>query len=340
MTTIERWRDEAGSAWLYRVVAEAESDPAKRALFRDLAAAADKQASILAADLGGAPAFAPNLRLRLIAALARLVGIRSARPLLAAAKIRGLSVYAAPPADAGHPMPRSVSDFGQEHRAGGGGTLRAGVFGANDGLVSNTLLILGVAGAAPDPRTVLITGVAGLLAGAFSMASGEYVSVRSQRELYEYQIGQERAELDRYPEEEAEELALIYAARGASLDDARKIARAMIANREEALKTLAREELGLNPDDLGSPIGAAASSFLAFSIGAIVPLLPFALGAGSSALLIACVMSSASLFVLGAALSLFSGRSALAGGLRMLLIGATAGAATYLIGRMLGVGLS
>ena len=123
-------------------------------------------------------------------------------------------------------MPRSVSDFGQEHRAGGGGTLRAGVFGANDGLVSNTLLILGVAGAAPDPRTVLITGVAGLLAGAFSMASGEYVSVRSQRELYEYQIGQERAELDRYPEEEAEELALIYAARGASLDDARKIARA------------------------------------------------------------------------------------------------------------------
>ena len=127
---------------------------------------------------------------------------------------------------------------------GGGGTLRAGVFGANDGLVSNTLLILGVAGAASDPRTVLITGVAGLLAGAFSMASGEYVSVRSQRELYEYQIGQERAELDRYPEEEAEELALIYAARGASLDDARKIARAMIANREEALKTLAREELG------------------------------------------------------------------------------------------------
>ena len=128
MTTIERWRDEAGSAWLYRVVAEAESDPAKRALFRDLAAAADKQASILAADLGGAPAFAPNLRLRLIAALARLVGIRSARPLLAAAKIRGLSVYAAPPADAGHPMPRSVSDFGQEHRAGRRGNAARGRF--------------------------------------------------------------------------------------------------------------------------------------------------------------------------------------------------------------------
>jgi VIT1/CCC1 family predicted Fe2+/Mn2+ transporter len=166
------------------------------------------------------------------------------------------------------------------------------------------------------------------------------VSVRSQRELYEYQIGQERAELDRYPEEEAEELALIYTARGAPIAEARTIARAMIGNREEALKTLAREELGLNPDDLGSPWGAALSSFLAFSVGAIIPLIPFVLGAGASALLIACLMSAVSLFTLGAILSLFSGRSAFAGGARMLLIGAAAGAATYLIGRLLGVGLT
>lgn len=340
-TTRERWRDEAGSAWLYRAVSEAEPDAARRRLFLDLAAAADKQAAILAADLGeGALQFEPGIRLRLIATATRLVGIKAARPLLAAAKVRGLSVYSAPAPDPGHPMPRSVSDFGQEHRAGGGGSLRAGVFGANDGLVSNTLLILGVAGASSSPQAVLITGVAGLLAGAFSMASGEYVSVRSQRELYEYQIGQERAELDRYPEEEAEELALIYAARGAPIADARNIARAMIGNREEALKTLAREELGLNPDDLGSPWGAALSSFIAFSIGAIVPLIPFVLGAGAAALPIACLMSAVSLFALGSTLSLFSGRSALGGGLRMLLIGVAAGAATYLAGRLLGVGLT
>ena len=341
MTTVERWRDEASSAWLYRVVAEAEPDPRKQQLFAELADAADKQATILAGDLGAAtPRFVPRLRLRLVAGLTRLLGPRAARPLLAAMKIRGLSVYAAPEAQDGHVMPKAVGEFGQEHRAAGGGTLRAGVFGVNDGLVSNTCLILGVAGAAADAHTVLITGVAGLLAGAFSMASGEYVSVRSQRELFEYQIAQERDELARYPDEEAEELALIYAARGAPLEQARTIVRAMLRNQEDALKTLAREELGLNPDDLGSPWGAAISSFIAFFLGATIPLVPFAADAGGSSLLIACVLSAISLFAVGAILSLFSGRNAVVGGLRMLLIGAAAGAATYAIGHALGVGLA
>ena len=141
----------------------------------------------------------------------------------------------------------------------GGGTLRAGVFGANDGLVSNTCLVMGVAGAAVDPSIILLTGVAGLLAGAFSMAAGEYISMLSQREMFEYQIAQERDELERYPAEEAEELALIYAARGIPIDEARNVAAKLIANPQQALDTLAREELGLNPDDLGSPIGASVS---------------------------------------------------------------------------------
>lgn len=343
MSTIERWRDEAASAWLYRAIKACEPDLRKQQMFEDLARAADRQAAIIAADLGGAvPAYRPDLRLRIAAAIARAIGPRRARPILAAHKIRGLSVYAAPPPPAAgrHVMPKAVSEFGQEHRAAGGGSLRAAVFGANDGLVSNTCLILGVAGAAADARTVLVTGVAGLLAGAFSMAAGEYISVRSQRELFEHQIGEEREELARYPDEEAEELALIYAARGAPMDEARVITRAMMGNREEALKTLAREELGLNPDDLGSPWGAATSSFLAFSIGAILPLLPFALGFAAQALVIACVISGASLFGIGAILSLFSGRNAFLGGARMLAIGSAAGVATYMIGSLLGVGLS
>lgn len=340
----EQWRDEANAAWLYKTVHDAEPHPRFKQMFLDLAKAAERQAAIFARDLGPAlPTFKPDMRSRLVASIVRLIGPKRARPLLAAMKIRGLSVYASasprPAAYTGHAMPHAVGEFGQEHRATGGGTLRAAVFGANDGVVSNTCLILGVAGAAAEPRTVLLTGVAGLLAGAFSMAAGEYVSVRSQRELYEHQIAQERAELDRYPEEEAEELALIYAARGAPIEEARVMTRAMLQNREEALKTLAREELGLNPDDLGSPWGAASSSFVAFSLGAVVPLLPFLIDRGNHSLWQSCAVSGAALFAIGAALSLFSGRNALVGGLRMLGIGAAAGAATYFIGGLLGVGL-
>ena len=198
--------------------------------------------------------------------------------------------------------------MGARHRALGGGTLRAGVFGVNDGLVSNTCLVMGVAGAAVEPGIIVLTGVAGLLAGAFSMAAGEFISMLSQKEMFEYQIAQEKDELERYPKEEAEELALIYAARGIPLDDARDIAKNLIANPEKALDTLAREELGLNPDDLGSPIGAAISSFICFCIGASLPLIPFLLGARRGRV-IAAAISGVALFAVGATLSLFSGRA-------------------------------
>jgi VIT1/CCC1 family predicted Fe2+/Mn2+ transporter len=334
----ERWRSERESAWLYETVAAAERDPVRRRTFEELGKAALEQAAILAGDLGEVPPFAPSLRARLVAAVVRRVGPRRARGMLAAMKVRGLSMYDGA-ATTGHPMPTSVEGIGARHRRGGrGGALRAAVFGVNDGLVSNTSLILGVAGAGATGSAVVITGAAGMLAGAFSMAAGEYISMRSQRELFEYQIEQEREELERYPDEEAEELALIYAARGVPPETAREVARALIKNPETALASLSREELGLDPEDLGSPWGAAASSFGAFAGGALLPLAPFALGA-PNALAIAIGLAGTALVAVGATLSLFSGRNALYGGARMLLIGALAGAATYAIGRLVGVGL-
>jgi len=179
--------------------------------------------------------------------------------------------------------------------------------------------------------------VAGLAAGAFSMAAGEYVSVRSQRELYEYQIVLERDELQQYPEAEAQELALIYAAKGLPRRDATRLARKIIADPEHALDTLAREELGLDPTALGSPWGAATASFLAFAAGALVPLAPFLLNPGPHALPISVGVSAVGLFVIGALLSLFTGKRAGFSGLRMLAIGALAGSVTYALGRAVGV---
>jgi VIT1/CCC1 family predicted Fe2+/Mn2+ transporter len=346
MSLAERWREEKQSAWLYTVVAACEPNPGRRHMFAALGEAAESQAQILLDDirkagLAGPPPFRPDLRARVVAGLTRWLGPERARPLLAAMKVRGLSVYASAPPPTGHAMPVSIEDLGERHRhTGAGGSLRAAVFGVNDGLVSNASLIMGVAGATSDSALILTSGVAGLLAGAFSMAAGEYVSVRSQRELYEYQIAQEKDELERYPEEEAEELALVYNARGVPMERAREMTRLMMEDKEQVLKTLAREELGLNPDDLGSPWGAATASFLAFAAGALLPLLPFFFGSADNRVPAAAAVSGLGLFAVGVALSLFSGRNALLGGVRMMLIGGAAGLATYLIGRLLGVSLS
>ena len=236
--------------------------------------------------------------------------------VLAAMKVRGMSVYGTSiGSDSGHAMPTPKSGVEHRHRnLGGGGNLRAAVFGVNDGLVSNASLILGVAGASSDARLVLLSGVAGLAAGAFAMAAGEYVSVRSQREMFEYQISLERDELAQYPEAEAQELALIYAAKGLPQREATKLAKQIVADPEHALDTLAREELGLNPAELGSPVGAAASSFFSFAAGAALPLMPFLFASGSRALYAAVGVTCVALFVIGATLSLFTGRSALAFG--------------------------
>ena len=337
---IDSWFHEKESAWLYRQVAAAEGDPTKRDLFLKLAAAADEQAAKWQRAAGAAPEriFTPSLRARVVAQLLRRFEARSIRMVLAAMKVRGLSIYSAPQASTGHPMPTSLAQFGARHRSAVNGSLRAGVFGVNDGLISNASLVLGVAGAGVGSTVVLTSGLAGLLAGALSMAAGEYVSVRSQREMYEYQIALEREELDEYPEEEAEELALIYHARGLSLEQARAVSQTLLANPQHALDVLAREELGLNPDDLGSPWRAASASFVTFALGATVPLIPFlARAEGMRAVVAAAVMTLVTLFIVGLGLSLFTGHGALRGALRMVLIGGGAGAVCFLLGRALGV---
>jgi len=335
---LESWREEKQSAWLYLELAACEPDSRIADLFRALATAAERQAQTWQPP-AGAPPFTPSPRARLAARLARILGPRRVLPMLAALKVRGLSAYDSRPAT-GHAMPTSVAQVERRHKGYGGGNLRAAVFGVNDGLVSNTSLIMGVAGASAGAGAVVTAGVAGLLAGALSMAAGEYISMRSQREMFEYQIGLERDELGEYPEEEAEELALIYAARGMDLEEARRITRALVKNPEAALDALAREELGLNPDDLGSPWGAALFSFVAFAAGAVLPLVPFLLGLPlSRAIVVAAIVAGIALFGVGAALSLFTGRRAMAGGLRMVLIGGGAGLVTWLIGSLLGAAI-
>ncbi len=226
------------------------------------------------------------------------------------------------------------------HRSSRSGTLRATIFGVSDGLVSNLSLVMGVAGASGQGGFILLAGIAGLLAGAFSMAAGEYISMQSQRELFERQIELEQAELEAMPEEELQELVALYMAKGFTQAEASSIATRMFANPRTALDTLVREELGLDPDELGSPWGAAGSSFLAFCVGAAIPVLPYLFGAGPVVFMLSSGLSLAALFVVGAAVSMLTGRSLLASGFRQLGLGAAAAAVTFGVGKVIGVGVA
>lgn len=337
----ESWLGEKNSAYLYRILAKSESKKNK-VLFNQLAEEAEKQALMWEDEIrkakGTIPLYKPNLRVRIASLLMNFFGPRQTRSILAAMKVRGMSVYLK--SEPGHPWPKTLADVGRRHKStGSGNNLRAAVFGINDGLVSNASLIMGMAGAQAGNKIIILAGIAGLLAGAFSMGAGEYISVRSQREMFEYQIGLEKKELELYPQEEAEELALIYHARGLTKDEAHKIANLMMKDPHNALDTLAREELGLNPDDLVSPYGAAFFSFISFTIGAAIPIIPFLFSNNSSTLFFAIGLTGLCLFIVGAILSLYTGRKALRSGLRMLLIGAVAGGITYITGNLLGVRL-
>lgn len=227
------------------------------------------------------------------------------------------------------------------HRwSGGGGALRASVFGANDGLVSNASLIIGVMGADPDPKVILLAGVAGLLAGGFSMAAGEYISVRTQRELLEHQIALEKHELAAHPEEEIGELAKIYESKGVDRDQSVAIARRILADPDKGLTTLVREELGLDPESLSSPFQAAGASFLSFALGASVPLIPHIVTQGPGAFVGTLVATGISLLAVGASMSMFTGKNPVIGALRQAFIGASAAGATFLVGKLLGVSVS
>ncbi len=227
------------------------------------------------------------------------------------------------------------------HRAVGGNALRAAVLGANDGLCSNLSLVMGVAGAAADAQVILVTGLAGLLAGACSMALGEWVSVTSSRELAQREIRIESSELAEDPEGEGEELKLIYEAKGLSPDEADTMVSHLLTDRSTALNALTREELGIEPSELGgSAWEAAVSSFLLFTVGAIVPILPFFVTRGSAAVVSSGAISGLALFGIGAAITLFTGRPVWRSGGRQLLLGLAAAGVTFGIGKLIGIAIT
>ncbi len=358
----EMREDELDSAALYRVMAEA-SVGRRRDVLNRLAEAEERHAGhwerlLREAGITEFPPQKRTLRTKVLSAMARRFGAEAVLPMVLrleaadAAKYRdvaeagatmsaeemahGRTVAALEGAGKGEQIARSEG----RHRAGVGGALRAGVFGVNDGLVSNLLLILGVAGGTSNRNIILLAGFAGLLAGAFSMAAGEWLSVQSQRELYEREIAIEREELAAFPAEELEELVLIYQAKGLSEDEAEALAGRIMRRPETALDTLTREELGLAPGDLGSPWVAAISSFGSFAVGAFIPVIPFLFGAGTAPLAVAIALSAVTLLVVGSAIALLTGRSPLRGGLRMVAIAAVVGLASHLIGRLIGRGVA
>lgn len=370
LTDIERKRlrenltDEMNGAALYDALAAAEKDERLAEVYRRLASVEQRHAERWRRRLEEAgetlPPFTPSWRTRTLGWIARRFGTSVVLPSVQTLEATGTDKYATQ-SDAVdfHGDERSHSRVIQlmstvrggfagtdvarlegRHRATGGNQLRAAVLGANDGLVSNLSLVMGVAGASMNERMILITGLAGLLAGAGSMALGEWLSVQSSRELYRHQIDTEKAELTAAPEEEEEELALIYQARGLGQEQARAFAAGMMRNPDTALETLAREELGIDPEELGgSAWEAAITSFLLFAMGAIVPVLPFFFAGGQIALVLSVVFSTVALFTVGAAITLFTGRTVFFSGSRQVVFGLAAAALTFGIGRLVGVSL-
>ncbi len=361
----KRWRQsltaERNAAALYQEMAEADPQAPAAKLYTKLADTERRHAAHWEQRLREAGAAVPSVRLNwrtwVLAWLARRWGPALVLPTLAAVERDAGSEYAGDPDRAAQEMARDergharmfralaagaqlsggdVAKLEGRHKAGGN-ALRAAVLGANDGLLSNFSLIMGVAGAQASGGTLIVTGLAGLVAGACSMALGEWLSVQSARELYTHQIKIEADELAEAPEEEQEELALIYQAKGLPPDEARKLAERLLSDKDHALDTLAREELGIDPDELGgSAWEAAGTSFLLFAFGAVLPLLPFFFTSGRAGVIWSAVASAAGLFTIGAAITLMTGRSALWSGLRQVLIGLAAAGVTYLLGHLVG----
>lgn len=234
-----------------------------------------------------------------------------------------------------------ISKFETRHRSVGGNAIRAAVLGGNDGLVSNFSLVMGIAGATSGQEGVLLAGLAGLLAGALSMSLGEWISVKSSQELYENQMQLEMEELETNPEGEKREIALIYMAKGIPEDQAQIMANDIITNKDKAHELLVREELGINPEELkGSAAEAAIYSFILFAIGAVIPVIPFMFTNGMKAIIISVSMSAAGLFLIGAAITLFTGRNVWFSGFRQVIFGLAAAAITFGIGKLIGVSVT
>jgi len=357
--------DELNGAFLYDVLANQEKDTRLAEVYQRMAAVerkhADKWILKLKEDGVTRPKFSPNWRTRTLAWVAKRFGVASVLPTITSMEQKDSRKYAHMP-DAADMSADELSHsrlLGQvtkgmsggleggllaklegRHRASGGNALRAAVLGANDGLVSNLSLVMGVAGAEFQNSTILITGFAGLLAGAFSMALGEWLSVQSSRELYSHQISIEKAEIASAPEEEQEELALIYEARGLSREEAQKLAKKIFDDPDLALESMVREELNVNPEELGgSAWEAAITSFILFAIGAIIPVISFTFLSGTAAIIGSLLVSAVGLFIIGTGITLFTGRTILFSGSRQVLFGLVAAGITFGIGRLIGVNI-
>ncbi|MGE0601800.1 MAG: VIT1/CCC1 transporter family protein [Dehalococcoidia bacterium] len=357
-------RDEVDGAALYRLLAQAEKDPHLKEVYGRLAESEDRHLALWADRLrdSGAevPNYKPSLRVKALGWLARRFGTSTVSPIVTRMEMSATTMYDTQPEAIAANLPadersharlfREISRSGPgrldvdiarvegRHSATSGNALRAAVLGANDGLVSNLLLVMGVAGAAPGRSFVLLAGVGGLLAGAISMALGEWISVRSSAEAFARQVSIEREELEANPEEEAEELFLIYRAKGLNEEEARRMANRIIGNHDIALDTLTREELGMSESEAGNAWVAGGTSFSTFAVGAVLPILPWLFIGGSAGIAVSAVLSAAGLFLTGAITTLFTGRSILFSGARMVLFGAAGAVLSFVVGGLIGAG--
>lgn len=364
-TALANWKDELNSAAIYSALADREKDERIKEVYRRMVAVEEKHAARWVGVMkeGGLepPPFTPTMRTRTLVWLAKKFGPEMALPGMQAMEQQGTQTYqgiegAKTMAAEERSHSRLINQIAGgmrggieggalaqlegRHRSAGGNALRAAVLGANDGLCSNLSLVMGVAGASLSNHSILITGLAGLLAGALSMALGEWLSVQSSRELYSNQIKIEAEEIENSPEEEAEELALIYESRGLTKEQAVMLSSQIMSNKENAVSTLVREELAINPEELGgSAWEAAITSFILFSIGAIFPVFPYFFFSGLTAVLVSIGLSTIALFIVGASITLFTGRGVLYSGMRMVVFGLLTSGITFLIGKLIGVSL-
>ena len=357
---------EVDSAVLYRALADAEENPQLKEVYRRLAAVEESHAEFWRKRLGRAAQKSgqASWRTRVLAWLARRFGPAAVLPMINTLERADSARYDNQPEAVSAGLPAAERSHARilqaasrpahgglsggaharlegRHHVGGGNALRAAVLGANDGLVSNLSLVMGVAGAEMSERAILVIGLAGLLAGACCMAMGEWLSVNSSRELYQQQIATEAAELKEFPEEEKQELVLIYQAKGLGERQAKLLAERIIADKNTALDTLSREELGIDPEELGGSAWiAGATSFLLFALGAVFPVIPFCLTSGPAAVIASVALSAVIMFAIGAGTTLFTGRGVLFSGARQLLIGLAAAGITYGVGRLIGLSLA
>jgi vacuolar iron transporter family protein len=364
---IERYRTnyfaERDGSELYESLSEAERDIHLAELYKRMAETEQRHADVWADYLTKSgeqvPTYAPGWRIHMIIWLAKRFGVNSVLPMVSSMERGASHDYDTQPEARAAGMPKdersherlfrsveitgggvagpALARFEGRHRGTGGNALRAAVLGASDGLTTNLSLVMGVAGANLPGHTILFTGLAGLLAGALSMSIGEWLSVQSARELYTHQIDVERQELIEMPEEEREELALIYESKGIDRETANRMAEHIMAQGDTALDTLAREELGIDPEELGgSAWTAAIMSFMLFAVGAIIPVIPFAFGSGTLAVLFSLFLGTLGFFIIGVGITLTTGAPLLKSAGRQVLLGLAAAAITFGLGSLVG----